>query len=1102
MAAKIMSIKKSLLRVLALFSIMLWISAGIVYSQAINGDLTGNVTDPSGALVPDVSISAKNVDTGAVAATVCNKMGQYRFTNLPVGKYSLTANLDGFNPSSVENVAIELNKISTVNIVLQVRGMNTSVDVTEAPSLLDTTTAQVQETFSFEAIRAVPMSSSGFGVLNLSLLASGVAGNGGSGVGIGPSIGGQRPRHNNFTLEGVDNNDKASTGPKVLVPNDAVAEFALLKNQFSPEYGHSSGGQFNIVLKTGSNDFHGSLYEYLQNRKLNAIDGAFQRQGLTENTRSDQNRLGVTAGGPIIANKWFYFGAFEYSPFGLASTPAGDVFAPTKLGFSMLDSISGLSSTNLNVFKKYVPASTTATRAFKVNGVDVPFGPLSIVAPNYTNTYSAAVSTDYTVSERDQLRGRFVQNRISFTDSIGVTLPEFYQQNAAAKYLANIAEYHTFSPNVLNELRLGYNRQNQLYGAGNFSYPGLDAFPNLTFDELGLQLGPNPQAPQGSVQNVYQANDNVTWTRGTHTVNAGLEFRKYIAPSVYTQRSRGDYEYSTLDLFLRDITPDVNALRGLGNVKYYGDQIATYSHVQDTWRIRPNVALNLGLRYEYTTLPATTRLQTLNAAASAPGVLEFAEPKPQKTAFAPRIGLAYSPGKSGNTSIRAGFGMAYDVLCDNLNMLALPPQLGSFADVSGLGLSGFLSGGGISPNIPGGANQTPAEARANTAYYIPTQTQLPYSVQWNFGIQRVFAKNYTFEARYLGTRGIHLPMQQQINRMSRATEARNIPEYATAPDAATLASLPYTVGDIRSASNILPNFAAAGFLNGITAWTPQGASTYNGLSFDLNRRFSAGLEMHASYTLSRLLDNSTSEVGSTFLTPRRAQDAQNLGSEWGTSMLDRRHRFTMMAIYSSSWLRRGNWFSKNILGNWQFAPSYVYESPEYFTVQSAIDSNLNGDSAADRAWLNPAGIAHTASEVYGLDRKGNRISPSAAEVNQVVAWVAVNPNARYVRAGYGVLPNVVRNTEPTRPINNVDLAVIKRLPITERLRLELAGQAFNVLNHAQFVPGLVNSVNSVVTAYTPGVHNYVTAGNPAFGNAEATFSSNPRTVQIVAKLIW
>ncbi|MBS1876290.1 MAG: TonB-dependent receptor [Acidobacteria bacterium] len=1055
--------------------------------------------------MPDAVISLVNVETGLVATTRSNEIGQYRAPKLAAGVYRLKASLAGFAPATVNDVLVEVSKVATVDIVLQVESASTAVNVTEAAPLLDTSTPQIQDTFDERAVDRNPLASTGLGVVNLSLMASGVASNGGVGVGVGPSVGGQRPRANNFMVEGVDNNDKLGTGPKVNLPIESVAEFTMLKNQFNAEFGHSSGGQFNVTVKSGSNELHGTLYEYLQNRNLNALDLMFQRQGVTKNPRYDENRFGAAVGGPIVRNKWFYFANLEYSPVGAEGTPAGDILAPTSAGYSTLASVSGVSKTNLGVLQKYLPAASAATTMVPVNGTPVAFGALSILAPNYHNAMAAVASSDYTISERDQLRGRFVYNRNSFIDTTGVSLPAFYVNNAAANYLATLAEYHTFTPYLLNELRLGYNRLNQLYGAGAFSYPGLDAFPNLTFDDIGLQLGPNPQAPQGGVQNVYQLTDNVSWLAGRHSFSFGGELRKYIAPNNYTQRSRGDYEYSTVEQFLLDTSPDVNAMRGIGNVRFYGDQVATYWHAQDSWRLRPNLTLNLGLRYEYTTIPYTTRLQSLNAGASVPGVLEFREPKAPKNAFAPRVGVAYTPGHRGSMTIRAGFGMAYDVLCDNLSILALPPQLGTLVDVSGAGTSNFLAAGGISPNMPGGPTPTADDLKAATAYYIPNNQTLPYSLQWNLGVERVFANNYTFEVRYLGTRGVHLPVQQQINRTPRVTADRNIPEYSTAPSAQTLASLPLTVGDIRAASNLLPSFAAAGFLNPITAWTPEGMSSYHGLAFDLARRFASGWQLRSSYTWSHLMDNSTSEVGSTFLTPRRAQDSQNLRPEWATSMLDRRHRIVVSAIYETPWLKHSNnWFNRNVAAGWEVAPTYVYESPEYFTVQSGVDSNLNGDSAADRAWINPGGVAHTASDVYGLDRNGNRISVSAptAQVNQVVAWVATNPNARYVRAGIGVLPTGGRNTEPTRPINNVNLSLVKRVAIGERMRLELMGQAFNLFNHPQSVPGFVNSANSVVTAYTVGVKNYATAGNSAFGNADAAFSSNPRTLQLAAKFIW
>jgi hypothetical protein len=565
-------------------------------------------------------------------------------------------------------------------------------------------------------------------------------------------------------------------------------------------------------------------------------------------------------------------------------------------------------------------------------------------------------------------------------------------------------------------------------------------------------------------------------------------------------------------LYLQDVAPDVFGERTLGQPRYYGNQKASYSYVQDTWRIRRNLSFNLGVRYEYTTQPLSASTQTLNSIASVPGVLQFNKPKTQNTAFAPRFGVAYSPGSSGNTSIRAGFGMAYDVLFDNIAILSLPPQLTTTADITDaqfanlVGKPGFLAGGGFSPRTSLTGQLTAEEARQNTSGYI-LDAKLPYSLQWNFGVQRVFAHDYTFEARYLGTRGIHLPMQQQINRSSPVTAANEIPTFLNAPGTAALAGLNTTVGALRGMGNVLPQFGAAGFTSAITAWTPQGWSTYNGLALQLTRRFTRGLQTTAAYTWSHLIDNSTTEFGATYLTPRRAQDFQNLSADKGTSLLDRRQRLSITAIYDAPWFKGSeSWFVRNLVGNWEIAPIYIYETPEYYTVQSGIDSNLNGDAAGDRVMVNPSGTAHTGSDIYGLDRTGNRIAVTAptAQVNNVVAWVATNPNARYIRAGYGTIPNAGRNTEAMRPINNVDLSLLKRFNITERVHLQISGQALNLFNHPQYIAGTPDAAQlpNNYSIYTPGVRSYVTVNSSTFNNPVVTFSSNPRTMLVVAKVTW
>jgi hypothetical protein len=337
------------------------------------------------------------------------------------------------------------------------------------------------------------------------------------------------------------------------------------------------------------------------------------------------------------------------------------------------------------------------------------------------------------------------------------------------------------------------------------------------------------------------------------------------------------------------------------------------------------------------------------------------------------------------------------------------------------------------------------------------------------------------------------------------TAANQIPTFLTAPSAATLAGLNETVGQLRAAGNVLPQFGAAGFTSAITAWTPQGWSTYNGLALQVTRRFTRGLQMTGAYTWSHLIDNSTTEFGATYLTPRRAQDFQDLTPDKANSLLDRRQRLSITAIYDVPFLKTNrSWLMRNLVGNWEIAPIYIYETPEYYTVQSGIDSNLNGDSAGDRVFVNPAGTAGTGSDIYGLDKAGNRIPVTAANTNNVVAWVATNPNARYIRAGYGTLPDGGRNTEAMRPINNVDLTLVKRFNITERFKLELSGQALNLFNHPQYIAGTPDAAQlpNNYSIYTPGVRSFATVNSATFNNSVATFSSNPRTMVIVGKITW
>jgi outer membrane receptor protein involved in Fe transport len=626
---------------------------------------------------------------------------------------------------------------------------------------------------------------------------------------------------------------------------------------------------------------------------------------------------------------------------------------------------------------------------------------------------------------------------------------------------------------------------------------------------LNAAFGPDPFAPQFTIQNLYQLADNITWTKGKHSFKFGFDGWSSISPSSFTQRSRGDYEWSYLSDFLYDTYPDGIAQRSLGSVTYYQNQQLYSFFGNDVWKVTPHLTVNLGLRYEYLTLPLGENTQVLNQSASVPGLIEFNKPKTQKTNFMPRIGIAYSPGTSGKTALRAGFGISYDVLYNNLGTLSLPPQLSTTVDQTGLSGFGFLAGGGIPPTgsvtVPEGA-----DARAVTSGYIPDQ-QRPEAYNWNIGIQHEFGSGYVFESRYVGTRGLYLPMQVQPNIQSTVNSSNALPLFLSAPSQATLNALPNVLcvsdgaggcsaglqAQFNNGGNIVPAYANAGFLSPITAFMPVGNSTYHGWSNQLSKRLTNGLQFQGSYTWSHNIDDSTSALDSTVLAPRRPQDFQNLRAERASSLLDHRHRIVLEMIYDVPFFRNSNWFVKNLIGNWEVAPTYTFQSGQLVTAQSAVDANFNGDSAPDRVFINPAGNASVGSDV----------TPLTNGAGQTVAYLANNPSAGYITAGLGQLPNGGRNTLQLNPINNIDLTLVKRFSITERFKAEFSARAYNLINHPQYAGGYLNDVAPVLGGGAGEANGDLqrTSLEPfssVFQQYSQTFTSNPRMLQLALKLVF
>jgi len=1147
-------------------------------AQATSGNIAGTVLDRSGAAVPNASVTATNVATGVVTTTQANTVGQYLIPNLPPGTYNVAGSASGFATFTLKGFVVTLNNTATANLTLPVASTANTVEVSaEAGATIDTTTTQLQTSFESEELKNLPASSSSNGVLNLSLFVPGVASGGGLGVGTGPSVGGLRPEDNNYTIEGIDNNNKGITGPLVYIPNDATGEFTAIVNQFSPEFGHSAGGQFNTTVISGTNHIHGAAYEYFQNRNLNAENG-FQG-GKIPNPRYDNNRYGAQVGGPIKRDKIFYFANFERQAIG--QNGQAYVCVPTSDGMNAIKNFAGLNATNVGIYSKYTPVVATQVDAgadqacfnektglqymtiysgtdWNANGPayagntglggvygsgtsqNIPLGNALISPPDYSNFDVLTTSGDWTISPSDTFRGRYIYNKWTGLDT-AAELPAFYQPLPERYHIIALSEYHTFTPNLINEARIGFNRFSQLYIAGNFTFQGLDSFPNLyLYDQGFIDMGPDDNAPQSTIQNLYQFTDNLSWTKGKHSLKFGFDGRKFIAPQTFTQRVRGDYEWDYITEYLHDLAPTGFGERSTGNFIYYGDQTVFYAYANDTWRITDKLSLNYGLRYQFTAVPVGERAQSLNIAASVPGLVSFASPQPQKLNFYPRVGFNYAINE--DTSIRAAFGTAGDLLDDNLGLLSFPPQYSSTNDVAtGInknpsaaqcagytaGCPNFLQNGGLPHGTgtlasfcldgTGPGTSLPCQPdldaqRAATSAWLPTNQVLPYAETWSLGVQHVFHNVYTAEVRYVGTRGIHLPTQDQINVQPKVTAANQIPTLMAAPNINTLGNMNHTLDDITSLSNFVPAWYNAGFTGKITSYRPLSQSNYNGLQASLNRHFTNGLLLNLSWTWSKTMDDATAATFSTVLTPRRPQDSQNVAGDYSRSALDRTHRITLVAVYDMPFFKTSTWLLKNTLGNWEVAPTYTYESPQYFTALSGINSNLNGDSSAiDRTIFNSKGAAHTGSSVTAYanpnlagtcDADTTATDPYGTILcnSDLVAYVADNPNARYITAASGTLPTSERNTEPIRPTNDFDATAIKRFGLGESRSIEFQAQAYNLLNHAQYFPGSINNVTNPGTSTLS--LSYQTASNPAFGNAGKFFKANARTMQLTLKFIF
>ena len=1113
--------------VTALAALSCLVLAGFASAQSLDGTLRVTVTDTSSASIEDAMVTVQNQATGVSTSTTASSAGTYVFPNLLVGTYTVTVEKQGFKKHVQRGIAVASNQVVEAKVQLEVGAVSSVIQVEAGADLVKTESSTLEATFGGRAVQDLPIGTLGGDVKEYAVLIPGTTTQEGGVLGSGGSIGGTRPRFNGFSIDGVDDNKLDTNGPTQPVIQESVAEFTLLTNQFSAENGHSAGGQFNIVTKSGTNDWHGAAWGFNRNRNYDAFDNLQKQRGVQD--RFDYNRDGASAGGPIVKNKLFIYGAYEFQNNGLASS-SPSFKSPTSAGLTALTSMAHDQAVK-DILGQF-PVAPSADSSVVVNGQTIPVGTIQSVAPNFSNQHDFIVNADASLGKH-QLRGRFLYDRFRAPDfNPSQPQQQFLGTNSSDARKIIFTDAWAISPTVINDFRASYSRLN----GPNLIVPGAFAnFPNVEVDELGSNLGPDGLAPQGYAQNVYQWLDNITYIHGKHTFKFGAEARKYISPTNTLPRARGEWDYASLNTFINDLVPDGanGALRGAGSGSVAENYNAFYWFVQDDWKVTQRLTLNLGLRYEYNGVPRDENLQAINGISDDPAQgLIFRAPKPDINNFMPRIGFAWDPTGHGKWAIRGGGGIAYDVVPNNFAINSLPPQLQSEQNptltcaLSGAPAwctnpsAGFLQSGGLlQVNVPP-TNQ--ADARAATQSLIPDHVA-PKVITWTLGVQHELFKDSSLEVRYVGTRSLELPVQRRLN--SASAFDPNFPGGGITPLPTYLSpsSVPGVVTGPASTLASFDNFnpqplSGDGFFGSVTTFPPIGSGIYHGVSADFIHRFAKGIFFRTNYTFSKNIDNSTNELFSSRVNPRRAQDGFDFANERGRSALDLNQKFAIAFLYEFPNISTENGFLRAVAHGWQWGGSYLAQSGQPVTPLSGADSNANGDSAGDRTIFNPAGLGLTgspvmavcnagvggATSIVGRDpNTGNWACGSQNDAN-IVGYVAVNPNARFIQAEVGSKPNTGRDTVSTPGLNIWNMSLSKTTKITERFSLQFRAETYDTFNHRNFSIGLptnngtidqVNNPNPLSAAYI-----FVTSGNLFLNNHQ--FNGGSRTMQLGLRLAW
>ena len=1078
--------------------------AGLLVAQTSNGTIAGVVTDSQGAVVVGATVKATSQSTGETHTVTTNSFGAYRIESTGPGVYTMTVTAPKFSELKLDNVTVKASVTTTANGTLKVGGTEAVVEVNAQGEMLQTEDGAISHDITKTEITQIPIAS--LNPIALVLTEPGVvtpSGREDFTNGFSFSVNGTRPRSNNFLIEGQDNNDSAIQGQALQVSNlEATNEVVIQTNSYSAEFGHGGGSVTNVIYKSGTNTWHGGVFDLLQNSALDSAD-AGDKLNDTPKASTRENTYGFTIGGPIKHDKIFTFASIQWDKQRQA-TNGLNLVVPDASGIAVLQS---LAATNqraaeyLSAIGGLVGNSDPNAAGFKVlalgNGrpsVEVGRVRRSGVGEPANDT-QYAFKGDWLPTDNDTVTLRYVLEKNSLTPdffNFPNLLPCCDTQQGGAAHNAGVSFAHTFSPHVINEFRMSYGR----IGFHFEATPATLANPvanGATVSISGVSgFGTPTGIPQGRFHNTFQYQDSLSWITGNHSFKFGTDLARILVIDDIPFNSRGTLAYAASAGFsgLGNFLDDAGGAGGSAAITFGSPRIRPRYffqnyYVQDTWKLRPNFTVTYGLRYENAGTPGNSMpFAAIDPVLGAADPNFFTTPIKQKNDnnnFAPRVSFAYTPhfwtslfGQD-KTVFRAGYGMFYDNLFTNIvdNTAASTPNAISALFVS----TGAESAQGA-PNLSSQlAALTPVVNEASSVTSITNNIVAPITHQWNFDIERELPAKFVLTTSYVGTRGVRLFANDQFNPVD---------------PVATLAN--------GRTTRIVPTRGS---------WTIRdnsGDSIYHALDVKLDRRFIHGLLFRTAYTFSKLIDDG-SEVFTTTGTSSFPADLTlgHRGIDRGLSAFDRRHRVQFTYVYDIPKIRTAdaNFGVKAvgfILNGWQTAGTYAYQAGAPETVTDGFDANFDGQ-ANDRPILsNPDasilkfGIDPNNLAVGGTGTPSGILCDGAVFLNGSGNCNPVSPlDVHWIIPANGV-GNFGRNTQVSPGRQDTTFALQRTIDLhSERQQLIFRTEMLNPFNH----PNTGNTDYNLL-GITPDANDVVNASTQTFGNYSGTVFGS-RTIRFWLK---